>query len=468
MNNTAPWLSPLCLVMIVFATLITEWTGYQLPAVLAASVLLIFTFREWKGLELTAKITSFVALGLMLFLLVTAQITLLQLSELSSSVVFFTFFLIALSLLKEAAQTSKSVALTGLALLQQQPTKRYALLTFASHLFGILMSMGAINLLGTMINRSLEKDKHLIDQRINSVRQKRMMLAVLRGFCSIPLWAPTSVTITLLVTTIPQLQWIDIIPYGLYLAIALLSFGIGLDHIQAPRYLNHLAPRISNNLADFKVGYPITIVVSALAGMSGLLMSNSPLRPISAVLVAAIIVSILWIYAQYLQQQNKVVALKFTVTRFSTEIFYQLPAQRSEIVFFAASILIGRLLLTVLDLDLIAQQIAVLNLSAAVILILSSWLIFIAAMLYINPMITVTLMAGALAQLPILADMPVTIALVMMVTWAVVIGSCPSATSVRISAKIADIWPTHMGIKWNGLYSGIVLVVLNMGILLWV
>jgi hypothetical protein len=102
-----------------------------------------------------------------------------------------------------------------------------------------------------------------------------------------------------------------------------------------------------------------------------------------------------------------------------------------------------------------------LNISAALILVTSSWIVFLAALLFINPMISVTLVAGVLSQLPSVENMPATIALVMMVTWAVVIGSSPTTTSVRISAKITGISPLHMGIMWNGLYSALVLLALD-------
>jgi hypothetical protein len=210
---------------------------------------------EWRNLDLSTKIIALVAIGLTLSLLLLSQLSLHQLGILSRSVVFFAFFLIALSLLKEAALSSNSVNLTNHVLLQQHPVRRYALLSFTSHILGILMSVGAINLLGTMIQRSLHENKDTIDAQINSARQRRMMLAVLRGFCSIPLWAPTSITITLLVTTIPNLKWIDIIPYGLYLTLALLLFGIWLDHIQAPKHLRHLVPTISNNFQQFPTIY---------------------------------------------------------------------------------------------------------------------------------------------------------------------------------------------------------------------
>jgi hypothetical protein len=54
---------------------------------------------------------------------------------------------------------------------------------------------------------------------------------------------------------------------------------------------------------------------------------------------------------------------------------------------------------------------------------------------------------------------------VMMVTWAVVAGSSPSTTSVRISAKLTDISAIQMGIQWNGLYSVLVLLALDIFII---
>ena len=140
-------------------------------------------------------------------------------------------------------------------------------------------------------HRSLHDTRSIVEVRINGARQCRLLLAVAPEFCSVPLWAPTSVTITLLVTTIPKLLWIYIMPYGLYLTLALLLFGTRLAHLQAPKHLRHLVPAISNNVSDLKVSYPIAIVVSTLAVISGLLIYVTTIRPIAADLVSAPIVS---------------------------------------------------------------------------------------------------------------------------------------------------------------------------------
>ena len=122
---------------------------------------------------------------------------------------------------------------------------------------------------------------------------------------------------------------------------------------------------MSNNLSDLKVSCPIAIVVITLAIVSGLLITMTSLRPIAAVLVSAPIVSTAWIFIQYHRKRNTLSAVQLTIRRFGKDIFFKLPLQRSEIIFFAGSVLIGRLLLTVLDIEWFAQQLAHLNICSA-------------------------------------------------------------------------------------------------------
>ncbi len=461
MFNRPAWLSPLLLVLVFLASLLTQLNASLLPAQLAVVAIVAFTLIEWKKIEFASKVLATLALGLIVALVVTEKLKIAQLLSMCTSVAFFVFFLLSLSLLKEAALTSQAVLLTGRAMLQQQPTRRYAMLSIASHLVGILMSMGAINLFATMIKRSLQDRQTSMAPQIYLIRQQRMMQAVTRGFCSIPLWAPTTVTITLLVTTIPNLQWIDIMPIGLILAATALLFGIVLDFAQAPKNLNHLLPSTTNKLSDLQVAGPVFMVVAGLAALAALLIFTTPLSTISSVLVSASLTSCIWIYWQHQATTGSNKALQLTWHRFRHKIFYNLAAQRSEVVFFASSVLIGQVLLKVLDIAWFNQLVTALNLSPTAVLISASWLIFISSLLYINPIISVTFIAGALAQLPALTTMPVTIALVMMVTWAVVIGSSPTSASVRIGAKIAQVSPGQLGLKWNGLYSLLILLALD-------
>ncbi|NQY86201.1 MAG: hypothetical protein HRT51_00405 [Colwellia sp.] len=453
--------SSLCIVTIFTMTIISEWANYTPAAIIAVIALIFFTIIEWHRLDLTAKLLASITASFTLILFLRSQITLQELGIICNSVAFFSFLLIALGVLKDAALTSNSIRLTGLALLEQKPTWRYAMLTVTAHILGILMSLGSVNLLGTMVQQGLSHNSNAIDPRIEQARKRRMMMAVMRGFCSIPLWAPTSVTIALLVTTIPKLQWTDILPYGLYMAVAMLLFGAWLDHIKAPKHLRHLVPTISGDLSDLKVSIPIGIVVITLAILSTILIVSTPLSPISSVLISAPIVSAAWIFMQFNHNHNKTISAQLTIKRFHKQVFQQLPVQRSEILLFSCSIAIGRLLLSVLDLDWIAVQLAYLNMPPSSILILASWTIILCSFIFINPMISVTVMAGVLSQLPVVGSMPVTIALVMMLTWAVVIGMSPFTASVRVGAKVIGVSPEQLGLEWNGWFSVIVLVVLD-------
>ena len=465
LNPKLPVTSSLCLVIIFIMTIISEWASYTVAAVIAVIALIVFTVIEWQRFDLTAKSLASITAIFTLILSLSSQITLQELSVICNSVAFFSFLLIALGVLKDAALTSNSIRLTGLALLEQKPTRRYAMLTVTAHILGILMSLGSVNLLGTMVQQGLSHNSKAIDPRIEQARKRRMMMAVMRGFCSIPLWAPTSVTIALLVTTIPKLQWTDILPYGLYITLAMLLFGAWLDYIKAPKNLRHLVPAISSDLSDLKVSLPIGIVVITLAILSAALIVATPLRPISTVLISAPIVSAAWIFMQFHHRHNKTISAQLTVRRFQKQVFQRLPLQRSEILFFACSIAIGRLLLSVLDLDWIAVQLAYLNMSPTSILISASWTIILCSFVFINPMISVTVMAGVLSKLPGVESMPVTIALVMMVTWAVVAGISPFTATVRVGAKLIGVSPVQLGLAWNGWYSVFVLVVLDIFII---
>lgn len=461
LNPKLAIVSSFCILTIFIMTIVSEWASYTPAAIIAVIALIFFTIIEWQRLDLTAKSLASITAIFAIILLLRSQITLQELGIICNSVAFFSFLLIALGVLKDAALTSNSIRLTGLALLEQKPTRRYAMLTVTAHILGILMSLGSVNLLGTMVQQGLSHNSNKIDPRIEQARKRRMMMAVMRGFSSIPLWAPTSVTIALLVTTIPKLQWTDILPYGLYITVAMLLFGAWLDHIKAPKHLRHLVPAISGNLSDLKVSIPIGIVVITLAILSTLLIVSTPLRPISSVLISAPIISAAWIFMQFNHNHNKTISAQLTIKRFHKQVFQQLPVQRSEILFFACSIAIGRLLLSVLDLDWIAVQLAYLNMSPSSILILASWTIILCSFIFINPMISVTVMAGVLSQLPVVGSMPVTIALVMMLTWAVVIGMSPFTSSVRVGSKIIGVSPKKLGLEWNGWFSVLVLVVLD-------
>tara|TARA_B110000211_G_scaffold235026_1_gene308644 strand:+ start:16901 stop:18322 length:1422 start_codon:yes stop_codon:yes gene_type:complete len=468
LTHKLPVISSFCILIIFTMTIISEWAKYTPAAVVAVIALIFFTLIEWKRLDSTAKLLASITACFALILFYYSKITLEELSNICTSVAFFAFLLIALGVLKNAALTSNSVHLTGLALLEQRPTGRYAMLTIASHLLGILMSLGSINLLGTMIEKGLSHNNKTIDPRIEQVRKRRMMIAVIRGFGSIPLWAPTTVTIAVLVTTIPGLQWTDILPYGLYITFVMLVFGVWLDYIKAPKHLSHLVPAITGNFSDLKVSFPLGIVVVTLIVLSSILFLLTPLRPMTTVLISAPIVSIAWIFMQFNRSHKKMTSVQLTIQRFQKQIFQQLPTQRSEILFFSCSIAIGRLLLSVLDLDWIAVQLAYLNMSPSGILISASWIIILSSFAFINPMISVTVVAGILSQLPSVESIPVTIALVMMVTWTVVIGLSPFTSSIRLGSKLIDVSTLQLGLEWNGWYSLIVLVVLDFFIIAFV
>ncbi|WP_444677669.1 hypothetical protein [Halomonas sp. E19] len=88
----------------------------------------------------------------------------------------------ALGLLRLPAYRSRLVRRCGTAMLLQPPTRRYPILSAGSALFGIILNIGVLNLFAGMIEKSNTLAAAQGRAWVRQARQRRMMLALLRGF----------------------------------------------------------------------------------------------------------------------------------------------------------------------------------------------------------------------------------------------------------------------------------------------
>ncbi len=92
-------------------------------------------------------------------------------------------FFFALTTLRDAAETSPLVRRCGRHLVAQPPGRRYAALTGGGHLFGIILSYGAIELLAAMVMRANTLEAAGGSADVRALRSRRMLMAIYRGFC---------------------------------------------------------------------------------------------------------------------------------------------------------------------------------------------------------------------------------------------------------------------------------------------
>src|SRR5699024_2052575 len=103
------------------------------------------------------------------------------------SLSFYATFITSLGLLRVAAANSPLVRRAGDTLVKQQPTYRYPTLSLGTALFGMIINVGVLSLFILMVARSNTLKSANDNLAVQAARERRMSLAILRGFALAPL-----------------------------------------------------------------------------------------------------------------------------------------------------------------------------------------------------------------------------------------------------------------------------------------
>ena len=437
----------------------------QATTILSGIFLAIFIVLEWPLLIWAARglVLSSLALFSILYLLDRAPPALLAASV--NRAAFLACFVVVLSFLRDAAQTSELVKTCGRIIVNQTPGRRYLTLALGGHLVGVLMSLGTVSLLSTMIYGSVEQDPNSKDKRIRAIRLKRMTLAMLRGFCAVPFWAPTSVAIAIVLSSSLDLRWIDLLPLAFPAVACHLALGWLLDRLSYGR------PKLA------ETSFPAEPWIRPFGGLLGIVI----FVPVSAAVVAnALDLSLIgglflclpviglgWVALQNLRL-GPLGAGIMALRRAGTQTIPSLHELRNELAIFAASGFLAILLLPQIDVNWLSQNITRLGLGEGAVLIGGSWVIILLALATVNPLVTASLVIETLLRLPGLDFDPAIIAVTITVTWGIVGGTSPFSASVRLTARSVNQSANDVGFKWNLWFALCAVALLNVFVLLFV
>ena len=112
------------------------------------------------------------------------------------------------------------------AVVRQPPGRRYPILWLSAHFLGAVLNLAAMSLLSVMAAEQT-------DRRL----RRRLSIALMLGFTTASSWGPFYVSVSVILTAIPEVSWIDIAPLGLGLSILMLAVGWAYDRLflrQAP------------------------------------------------------------------------------------------------------------------------------------------------------------------------------------------------------------------------------------------
>ena len=432
-----------CLLLVTLATLIhlvggsVAWQAAGIVALLLYLVTLKGQLtRMAKGLLCAAGVLTLLALwrsptpGQLLF-------------EASGRFAFFATFVVALSMLRLPAYRSRLVRRCGQSMLLQPPSRRYPILSLGSALFGIILNIGVLNLFAAMIEKSNTLSAAQGRAWVREARQRRMMLALLRGFSLAPLISPMGIGVAVVLSSLPQVTWPQLAPYILGAA-ALIFMAGWVDYFTGPHppaNKTYVTPSL-RPLAQFSV--LLIGIVALVFSIAWLLELRLPI----AALLGAPTGALLWLAWQ--RRRLGYGGLPAAITAVHRQLPWLLSPSANEIVVLGAAGYLGHVCVGLVDTQQLAPLLAVLDPLGTLNAVLAMLMVVGLAQIGVNPIVTVTLLVGLLPTLGIEGLTPELIGASLMVGWALALMSSPMTASMLILSRFTGVTATRIGYRWNG------------------
>jgi len=433
-----------CLLLVTLATLIhlvggsVAWQAAGIVALLLYLVTLKGQLtRMAKGLLCAAGVLTLLALwrsptpGQLLF-------------EASGRFAFFATFVVALSMLRLPAYRSRLVRRCGQSMLLQPPSRRYPILSLGSALFGIILNIGVLNLFAAMIEKSNTLSAAQGRAWVREARQRRMMLALLRGFSLAPLISPMGIGVAVVLSSLPQVTWPQLAPYILGAAALIFMAGWAVDYFTGPHppaNKTYVTPSL-RPLAQFSV--LLIGIVALVFSIAWLLELRLPI----AALLGAPTGALLWLAWQ--RRRLGYGGLPAAITAVHRQLPWLLSPSANEIVVLGAAGYLGHVCVGLVDTQQLAPLLAVLDPLGTLNAVLAMLMVVGLAQIGVNPIVTVTLLVGLLPTMGIEGLTPELIGASLMVGWALALMSSPMTASMLILSRFTGVPATRIGYRWNG------------------
>lgn len=394
---------------------------------------------------------AFVAIGLALsaFAVLTRQEGWALVMQALAAGGFIIGFFIALSSLRTAAGSSAAMRYCGEYLASRTPGKRYLALTVGGHLFSLVLNYGSISLLGTLVAHS-ETGKD--GQPRNEVRERRMLLAIQRGFVTSLCWSPLAFSMAVGSSVIVGSSWEGAVGYGLSCALLLGLVGWGLDTVFKPvRPANAPAPLPPTG--DIRAIAPLLLLLLCMVLAVSAMKMLSGLRLSMAVMAVVPMVSMVWIIIQTVYPAPSEVRADSLAREMGgrlERLIAEMDAYKSEMVLLYMAGYIGKLG-GALAVPLVAAS--GFDFSAV-----PAWVILpglvcglpLLGQLGMNPILAVSLVGPLLPDPALMGVSPDLVLAAVTMGWAFSGATSPFTATVLLVAMFGKVSAATVGLRWNG------------------
>jgi hypothetical protein len=370
----------------------------------------------------------------------------------------YAVFFLALTTLRDAAETSPLVRRCGRHLVAQPPGRRYAALTAGGHIFGIILSYGAIELLAAMVARANDADT-VTAPPARALRSRRMLMAIYRGFCVMNCWSPLNIMTAVVSTAVPAAPMHRLLPIAFVVSVGMAGLGWLEDRLSAARRATRAplsrAPsgKLSSAPSDQVDRWSIHLGIIALVALVMLLAEGvshaAGITLVTAVTVVVPAVGLGWLVVQSRGRPARLILplLGLRLDRFRRRI----PGFRAEATVLAASGFMAFALAGALPSAGLAPSLA--WLPPLVVPLLVPVVLIATGQLGLNPVAVVALLGAAVPDPAALGVPPAVLAFAFMLSWGLGVGMTPMSASAITTARWAGVAPWTVSTVWNAAFT---------------
>ncbi|SDU37644.1 hypothetical protein SAMN05216210_3460 [Halopseudomonas salegens] len=352
--------------------------------------------------------------------------------RLASSAAYYTSFLGALGLMQLLAMRLPQLRDLHKALLTGPNVILYPRYVLTAGSIGSILNFGMMNLLcGTLVEH-LKRYSLSEADRIAGLRS--VMVTTLRGFALVPLLAPTSVTIAIITREMPELSWSIMVPFGIVAAMMM----IGVGWYRETQGLIALRDSIGDaSKADGMISLLLgsllgLLAIGVLATFSGLSASQSAM----VLVPVGVITYLLW------RDRSPKLALR--------QVGENMMSMHNEMFIFGCAALLGGILGAVAPLEQLAAWLAQEPKYNVLLAIASLFSTITLAVIGVAPIVSLSLIAGLLAQLNLLGVPILTPAVGLMCGFSLAMIFSPFGPSTLILSRYSGVPPMQVAFGWNG------------------
>ncbi|PKU21722.1 hypothetical protein [Telmatospirillum siberiense] len=366
----------------------------------------------------------------------------------------------ALSLLRDAAESSHLVQTCGGWMVRQPPGRRYLVLSVGSHLISLVLNFGVLPLLGTMVLKGNTLEAAGGDVRVTAIRQQRMMTAVLRGYCMMTVWSPLSICFAVTQVSVPGIAWWRLLPLQLGLAVLLMGLGWVMDRRAFP---GTQAPRGAEQAGGHRPMYALGILIGAVVTCSVAWAETLGVRPVIGAMMVVPVSALIWLTAQHWSAQPQA-AVAMAFRRLGQRLTVSMPSYRNEFVILGGAMFFGRLASAFLSPEITAKIIGLVPLPPVAVSVLLAWAMMLLANFGVPQIVTVTLLGSAVTNLTRLGIDPLVLASGLMGAWSLSATTTPVGAAALTVARLSGVSSTTVAHEWNGAFvrMGAILIALWM------